>query len=131
MWQKGPPVCARRIRVHSDIPETGNLRAVIPDATSGRFQSREYRGRVVKNSKPDKARYMNVAEGSLEECRFYLVLASDLGYGQTDELQTMLEEVSRLLNSYAHYTLAPGSRLLAPPCSPFWMRLCRARFIRG
>ncbi len=62
-----------------------------------------------KRSKPDKARYMNVAEGSLEESRYYLILAADLGYGQTDELLAALEEVSRLLNSYARSILAPGS----------------------
>jgi four helix bundle protein len=62
-----------------------------------------------KRSKPDKARYMNVAEGSVEESRYYLVLARDLGYGQTDDLRTLLEEVSRLLNSYARSILAPGS----------------------
>ena len=62
-----------------------------------------------KRSKPDKARYMNVAEGSVEESRYYLILAADLGYGQTDELLASLEEVSRLLNSYARSILAPGS----------------------
>src|SRR5258708_7239718 len=62
-----------------------------------------------KRSKPDKARYMNVAEGSVEESRYYLILAADLGYGQTDELLAALEEVSRLLNSYARSILAPGS----------------------
>jgi len=76
-----------------------------------------------KRSKPDKARYMNVAEGSVEESRYYLILASDLGYGKTDELLAALEEVSRLLNSYARSILAPGSS----PCSStpdFWLRLC-------
>jgi len=62
-----------------------------------------------RRSKPDKARYMNVAEGSVEESRYYLILANDLGYGQTDELLAALEEVSRLLNSYARSILAPGS----------------------
>ena len=62
-----------------------------------------------KRSKPDKARYMNVAEGSVEESRYYLILAHDLGYGQTNELLATLEEVSRLLNSYARSILAPGS----------------------
>ena len=62
-----------------------------------------------KRSRPDKARYMNVAEGSLEETRYYLVLARDLGYGSTDELIALLDEVSRLLNSYARSLLAPGS----------------------
>ena len=31
-----------------------------------------------KRNKPDKARYMNVAEGSVEESRYYLILAHDL-----------------------------------------------------
>src|SRR3981081_3100182 len=72
-----------------------------------------------KRSKPDKARYMNVAEGSVEESRYYLILAHDLGYGQTDELLAALEEVSRLLNSYARSILTPDSST-----SDFWLRLC-------
>src|SRR5262245_50937790 len=34
----------------------------------------------VKRGKPDKARLMNVAQGSLEDARYYLILANDLGY---------------------------------------------------
>jgi four helix bundle protein len=32
-----------------------------------------------RRGKVDKARFMNLAEGSLEECRYYLILAQDLG----------------------------------------------------
>ena len=53
-----------------------------------------------KRSKMDKARFMNIAQGSLEECRYYLILARDLGYGDTHELTTQLEEVSRMLDRY-------------------------------
>ncbi len=35
-----------------------------------------------RRGKPDKARFMNIAEGSIEECRYYLILAQDLGYGE-------------------------------------------------
>ena len=63
----------------------------------------------VKRGRADKARFMNIAEGSLEESRYYLILARDLGYGQTDELMAVLEEVSRLLNSYARSILASRS----------------------
>ena len=52
---------------------------------------------------------MNMAEGSVEESRYYLILAQDLGYGQTDELMSSLEEVSRLLNAYSSAILAAGS----------------------
>ena len=54
-----------------------------------------------RRGKADKARYMNMAEASLEESRYYLILAQDLGYGDTSNLTSSLEEVSRLLNAYA------------------------------
>jgi four helix bundle protein len=40
-----------------------------------------------------------MAEGSLEESRYYLILSQDLGYGKTEELHNLLEEVSRLLTA--------------------------------
>ena len=52
-----------------------------------------------KRGRADKARFLNMAEGSLEECRYYLILAGDLGYGSPDGLMTLLESVSRLLNA--------------------------------
>jgi len=57
----------------------------------------------------DKARYMNIAEGSLEECRYYLILAQDLGYGDTSDLANTAEEVSRLLCAYTAAILTPDS----------------------
>ena len=61
-----------------------------------------------KRSRPDKAHFMNMAEGSLQESRYYLMLARDLGYGRTDDLLATLEEVSRLLTSYARALLTSG-----------------------
>jgi four helix bundle protein len=52
---------------------------------------------------------MNIAEGSVEECRYYLILAKDLGYGEPPGLKPALEEVSRMLNAYAAAILAPDS----------------------
>lgn len=48
---------------------------------------------------------MNIAQGSLEECRYYLILAKDLGYMESKELMVQLEEVSKLLNAYAKSVL--------------------------
>ena len=59
-----------------------------------------------KRGKGDKARFMNMAEGSLEESRYYLILAQDLGYGETKILMSLLEDVSRLLGAYARAILA-------------------------
>ena len=55
-----------------------------------------------KEGRQDKARFMNIAHGSLEECRYYLILIADLGYGDTVQLNQTLEEVSRLLTSYTN-----------------------------
>ena len=62
-----------------------------------------------KRGKADKARFMNTAEGSIEESRYYLVLAGDLGYGETSGLMRSLEEVSKLLNAYAAAILSSDS----------------------
>jgi four helix bundle protein len=53
-----------------------------------------------KKGNSDKARFYNIAQGSIEECRYYLILAADLGYGDTRMLERNLEEVSRLLEVY-------------------------------
>ncbi len=62
-----------------------------------------------KKTKPDKVRYLNIAQGSLEECRYYLILAKDLGYGDTSKLMDQLEEVSKLLEAYLASILNSGS----------------------
>ena len=62
-----------------------------------------------RRGKADKARFMNLAEGSVEESRYYLILADDLGYGDTARLMESLDEVSRLLNSYASTILTSSS----------------------
>ena len=50
--------------------------------------------------KSDKLRFYNTAQASLEECRYQLILARDLGYGKPDEHFSCLEETSRLLEAY-------------------------------
>jgi four helix bundle protein len=54
----------------------------------------------VKRGRQDKARYVNIAEGSLKESRYYLILVQDLGYGDTNLLMSKLNEVGRLLGAY-------------------------------
>ena len=56
-----------------------------------------------KLSKADKLRFLNISQGSLEECRYYIILSRDLSYisvKTNNELTGTLEEVSKLLNSY-------------------------------
>ena len=54
-----------------------------------------------RKSPADKSRFMNIAEGSLEECRYYLILTQDLGYGNSDEYIQQVNEIGRMLKSYS------------------------------
>jgi four helix bundle protein len=62
-----------------------------------------------KRGKADKARFMNIAEGSVEKSRYHLILAEDLGYGSSVPLTKTLEDVSRLLGAYTRTILASVS----------------------
>ena len=53
-----------------------------------------------KKSVADKLRFYNIAQGSLEECKYYLILTKDFGFGENDELSNKLLEVGRLLGAY-------------------------------
>ena len=55
-----------------------------------------------KRTKPDKARFYNIAQGSADECLYQLILAQDLRYTDMTSLQADLEEVSRLLQGYVN-----------------------------
>ena len=57
--------------------------------------------RFKKKGIKDKLRFFNIAQGSLEECRYYLILTKDLGFSDNiNKEKQLLEEVSKLLNSY-------------------------------
>ena len=62
-----------------------------------------------KKGKADKARLMNIAQGSIEECQYYLILANDLGYGQNIQLVNLLDEISKMLGSYISKILNSNS----------------------
>src|SRR4029450_12112560 len=59
-----------------------------------------------KKGHADKARFYNISQGSLEECRYYMILARNLGYGDTTVLLESLEEVSKMLEAYSRSMLA-------------------------
>ena len=54
-----------------------------------------------KRGRADKPRFLNISEGSLEETRYYLILAHDLQYGDSSDLMQKLEEISKLLHAYS------------------------------
>ena len=53
-----------------------------------------------RKGSPDKARFLNIAQASLEECRYYLILSHDMEYHGGDTLADLATEVSKLLTAY-------------------------------
>ena len=56
-----------------------------------------------KLSKADKLRFFNISQGSLEECRYYIILSKDLGYINEQTFAFLSEnnlDTSYMLNSY-------------------------------
>ena len=53
-----------------------------------------------KRTPADKAKFYNISQGSLEECRYYLILIHDLEYAETVDLQDEVDRVGRVLDAY-------------------------------
>jgi four helix bundle protein len=67
-----------------------------------------YRKRGLK----DKARFLNISEGSIDELKYQLILSRDLGYIRFEQFQKendLAEAVSKMLFSYRKAILTPNS----------------------
>ncbi|MEQ9230187.1 MAG: four helix bundle protein [Cyclobacteriaceae bacterium] len=67
-----------------------------------------YRKRGIR----DKANYLNISEGSIDELKYQLILSKDLEYISQDEFQKefeLAEEVSKMLFSYRKSLLNSSS----------------------
>jgi four helix bundle protein len=62
-----------------------------------------------KRGTADKLRFLNIAQGSLEESRYYLILVHDFAYGDVSEPTQLIEEVSKLLVAYMRAILNSDS----------------------
>jgi four helix bundle protein len=100
VWQKAHSFVLNVYRLSESFPKhelfgvTSQLRRAavsIPASFAEGFQ---------KKGKADKLRFYNIAQGSLEECRYYLILINDLNYANTNTLKVDAEEVSKMLTAY-------------------------------
>jgi four helix bundle protein len=100
-WQKSHQLVLLIYQYSEDFPKkemfglTSQLRRAIISVAANIAEGFKKRGKL------DKVRYLNIAQGSLEECRYYLILANDLNYGDNMELREKMEEVSKLIEAYS------------------------------
>jgi four helix bundle protein len=53
-----------------------------------------------KKTKPDKASVPNISQASLEELRYYFILAGDLNYLTAEQQRSEPDDVARMLGAY-------------------------------
>jgi len=63
----------------------------------------------VKKGIKDKIRFFNIAQGSLEELKYYLLLSKDLKYYEKNEINLLSDKVGKLLNGYINGILTTNS----------------------
>lgn len=56
----------------------------------------------VKKGDADKVRFYNIAQGSLKECQYYIILSKDLKYTEDPDIDLLAHEVGKLLFSYSN-----------------------------
>jgi len=74
-------------------------------AARSSLRCREHCRRIQETWESRQTPLYNIAQGSVEESRYYLILAKDLEYGDVSELSRLLEEVSKLLEAYSQAIL--------------------------
>ena len=101
VWQKAHQFVLSVYRISKGFPReeiyglTSQLRRAAISVPANIAEGFKKKGRL------DKVRFMNIAQGSLEECRYYLILTNDLEYANTMKLMLQLDEVSKLLFRYS------------------------------
>jgi four helix bundle protein len=101
VWQKAHALVLEVYRASQEFPKaeqfglTSQLRRAAASVPTHIVEG--YRRR----SRPDKARFFNIAEASLDEAHYFMILAQDLGYRINFDFEPRFREVSRLLRAYS------------------------------
>jgi four helix bundle protein len=109
VWQKAHELVLEAYRLTEAFPKhelyglTSQLRRAAVSVPANIAEGFRKRG------KRDKARFMNIAQASLEEFRYHFRLAKDLNYGHSPQIIKLADEVGKMLNAYERAILASNS----------------------
>ena len=115
VWRKAHELVLDTYRYTAAMPKqelyglTSQLRRAAVSVPANIAEGFSRKGRL------EKARFYNMAQGSLAECRYYFLLAQDLNYGEASDLSAQAEEVSRILTAYIASLLARTAPPLKRP----------------
>lgn len=99
-WQKGHELALYIYKISKTFPQeeryglTSQMRRAAVSVPANIAEGFEKRGRK------DKINFYNIAQGSLAELKYYIILTRDIGYhNQYDSLWKQAMDVSRLLSA--------------------------------
>jgi len=104
VWQKAHQLVLRTYRLTKKYPKEELFWLISQMRRSAVSVAANIVEGYRKRGKADKARFMNISEGSLDELTYYFILSNDLEYltaQEYEQLNAQCEEVSKLLSSYA------------------------------
>jgi four helix bundle protein len=115
VWQKAHALVLGIYRTTASFPKhetfglTSQMQRAAVSVPANIAEGFKRRGRA------DKARFLNIAQASLEECRYFLILTEDLGYADTASLLSLLDETSRFLDNDCHSLYSSSPSYSLPP----------------
>jgi len=107
VWQKSHLFVLEVYKLTQDFPKTelygltSQFRRAAVSIPANIAEGFRRKGRV------EKVRFMNIAQPSVEETKYYLILSKDLFKNDIAHLWNLVEEVSKLLASYTTSILTP------------------------
>jgi four helix bundle protein len=100
VWQKAHQLVLRVYRLTSTYPKAELFGLVSQMRRSAVSVPANIAEGFKRKGRSDKARVMNIAQGSLEELRYYFILSRDLEYLRSSEGSEDVDEVARMLAAY-------------------------------
>lgn len=106
VWQKAHLFVLLTYKVTSLFPKEETYGLTSQFRRAATFIAANIAEGYKKKGVKDKLRFFNIAQGSLKECRYYIILSKDLNYtNNSDKLNKIIVEVSKLLNAYCRTIL--------------------------
>lgn len=100
VWQKSHDLVLRIYKITKDFPNEEKFGLVSQMKRAAVSVVANIVEGFRKKSLKDKINFYNIAQGSCDELRYYVILAKDLGYltKEEGELGTQIDEVGKMLS---------------------------------
>lgn len=100
MWQKAHELVLGIYKKTQDFPKEEVYALTSQVRRSSMSVAANMAEGFKKKGKRDKVRIYNIAQGSLSETEYFLMLSQDLKYGEMKDLMMKADEVGRILDAY-------------------------------